>query len=130
MEFNPQLVFVEDCQTAEQKLKKIKCDRAGIRIMTDKLVFRVVNLEKIPAKSANLLKQTFLAKGGEVAVARGTADLSVDYTDVLIAATLKQYKLALQQLMMQPWGLPQIAEAIKEVLAQDLRKNEGENTND
>lgn len=116
MEFDAQLVFVQNCQEAEQELVKINCDRAGIRIMTDKLVFKAVKLEKIPAKAANLLKQTFLAKGGEVAVAKGSADLSVEYTDVLIFATLKQYKLALPQLKMQPWGLSKVAETIEQVL--------------
>lgn len=123
MQFNPQVISVANCQQAEQELEKISCDRAGIRIMTDKLVFKVVKLEKIPTKAANLLKQTFLAKGGEVAVARGTADLSVEYTDVLIFATLKQYKLALVQLRVQPWGLPNVAAAIEKVLSQG--ENEG-----
>ena len=45
--------------------------------MANKATFKVIKLEKILSKDANLLKQTFLAKGGEVAVARGTADLSM-----------------------------------------------------
>ena len=37
--------------------------------MSDKAVFTTLKLEDVSAKAANLLKQTFLAKGGEVAVA-------------------------------------------------------------
>ncbi|WP_378957124.1 dihydropteroate synthase [Pelosinus sp. sgz500959] len=116
MAFNAHIIEIHNIQQAEQELSKIKCDKVGIHIMSNKALFKIIKLEKILSKNANLLKQTFLAKGGEVAVARGTADLSIEYTDVLICATLKQYKLALAQLKVQPWGLPKVAQAIEEVL--------------
>lgn len=116
MNFNQRVVVIETVEQAHGELKKINCDMSGVNIMQDKAVFKVVKLENISTKAANLLKQTFLAKGGEVAVARGTADLSVPATDVLVCATLKQYKLALAQLKLQPWGLPVIAGAIEEAL--------------
>ena len=116
MTFNGHIIEINDFTQAEIELSKIRCDKTGINIMSNKAVFKIIKMLKISAKDANLLKQTFLAKGGEVAVARGTADLSVPYTDVLICATLKQYKLALAQLKMQPWGLPKIAQAIESIL--------------
>lgn len=97
-------------------LTQMQCDPAGVAIMTPKAQFRTVFVENVPAKAANLLKQTFLAKGGEVAVARGTADLSVDRTNVLICATLKQFFQALSQLRQQPWGLPEIAAAVEKAI--------------
>lgn len=101
---------------ARKALEKIDCDDTGIQIMSAKAVFKTLQLENISTKAANLLKQTFLAKGGEVAVSRGTASLSADRTDALICATLKQYRLALAQLKMQPWGLPELAGTIEKVL--------------
>ena len=95
------------------------CDPSGIGIMTPKALFRTISVENIPTKAANLLKQTFLAKGAEVGVARGTADLSAEYTDVLICGTLKHYRLALSQLRQQPWGLPDIAAAVELALEND-----------
>jgi len=95
------------------------CDPAGIGIMTPKALFRTISVENIPTKAANLLKQTFLAKGAEVGVARGTADLSAEYTDALICGTLKHYRLALSQLRQQPWGLPDIAAAVELALEND-----------
>lgn len=116
MAFNARILEINNLKQAHMELLKVNCDKIGIRIMSNKAVFKIVKLEGIRAKEANLLKQTFLAKGGEVAVAKGTADLSVEYTDVLLCATLKQYKLALVQLKIQPWGLPNIAQAIEHVL--------------
>ncbi|MDR3563823.1 MAG: dihydropteroate synthase [Negativicutes bacterium] len=116
MNFNPRVIPIHNEADSRAELEKIGCDPAGLAIMTKKALFTVVKLEQVPAKAANLLKQTFLAKGGEVAVARGTADLTIEKTDVLISATAKQYGLALTQLKMQPWGLPKVAAAIDSAL--------------
>lgn len=97
-------------------LETMGCDVAGVKIMAPKAMFHTIFLEQVPSRAANLLKQTFLAKGGEVAVARGTADLSVPHTPALICATQKQYRLALAQLKLQPWGLPDIAAIIESAL--------------
>lgn len=119
MNFNARILEYHSISQAREALSAINCDKAGIAIMENKAVFKIIKLENIPSKAANLLKQTFLAKGGEVAVARGTADLSVEMTDVIIMATIKQYRLALSQLKAQPWGLPGIASAIETVLQAD-----------
>ncbi len=116
MVFNGQMIEIHNLKEAEEELAKIQCDKIGINIMANKALFKVIKLQNVSTKDANLLKQTFLAKGGEVAVARGTADLSTPYTDVLICATLKHYKLALAQLKIQPWGLPTIAQGIQQIL--------------
>ncbi len=117
MNFNARLLRVADEAEARAELAKVGCHAAGINIMSAKAVFRLVKLENVPAKAANLLKQTFLAKGGEAALARGTADLSAAASDVLLCGTLKQYRLALAQLAQQPWGLPAVATAVAAALA-------------
>lgn len=113
---NSRVIEITTQRQAREELSKLNCDEIGINIMSSKAVFKTLKFEKLSTKAANLLKQTFLAKGGEVAVARGTADLSIDSTDVLICATLKQYNMALAQLKMQPWGLPKVADAITKAL--------------
>jgi len=117
MDYQARVLQITDVNQAMAWLQRLNCDPTGIAIMAPKAIFRSVCVEHVPAKAANLLKQTFLAKGAEVAVARGTADLSVEYTDVLICGTLKHYRLALAQLRQQPWGLPDLAKAVEQVLA-------------
>ncbi len=116
MAFNVRVLELNNLKEAEIELSKINCDKSGIEIMKNKAVFKIMKIEGISAKDANLLKQTFLAKGGEAAVGRGTADLSAKHTDALLCATYKQYQMAIVQLKMQPWGLPAIAEAIEGAL--------------
>ncbi|MHC1746183.1 MAG: dihydropteroate synthase [Negativicutes bacterium] len=117
MNFNPRVIEISGIEQAQRELTRICCDPAGISIMAPKAVSRAIKIESVPVKAANLLKQTFLAKGGEVAVSRDTASFTAEKTDVLILATLKQYQQALSQLRHQPWGLPDLAEAILRVLS-------------
>lgn len=110
------VVALENLSAARRALEEVGCDAAGVAIMCPKAVFRVVKVEKLRTKAANLLKQTFLGKGGEAAVSRHTADLTVERTDVLIFATEKQYRSAIAQLKAQPWGLAGVAKEIESVL--------------
>jgi dihydropteroate synthase len=116
MDFNVRVLEINNLKEAQIELSKVNCDKTGIHIMSNKAVFRVIKIENVSTRDANLLKQTFLAKGGEAAVGRGTADLSIEYTDVLLCATLKQYRIAIEQLKLQPWGLAKLAQAIEKAL--------------
>lgn len=113
---NINIIEIKNFSQVQNELTKIDCDPVGIHILKPKLLFRVIKVENIRSKAANILKQTFLGKGGDVAVSRHAADLSEEYTDVLIGATMKQYRLALTQLKIQPWGLASLAEKIEQIL--------------
>jgi len=103
-------------EAAAKALTAIGCDPRGVRIMQEKAVFRAVHLYQIDTRAANLLKQTFLARGAEAAVSRHSADLSEAVTDVLLFGTLRQYHEALARLRLQPWGLRVLADEIAELL--------------
>lgn len=110
------LLNLQNEESVRTALTKVGCDPAGTAIMSEKALFYTIHVAHVQTKAANILKQTFLGKGGDAAVSRHTADLSEDYTDVLIFATLCQYKAAIRQMKVQPWGLQKIAENIEELL--------------
>lgn len=116
--FNPQVLNIETTEQAALEMEKIACTSAGIAIMKDKAVFKVIKLTDINTKAANILKQTFLSKGGEVAISRHCADLSRDTSDVIIMATLHQYRQAIPVLKMQPWKLKNVAAVLEEILTE------------
>ena len=116
--FNPQVLNIETKEQAAVEMKKIECTSAGIAIMKDKAVFKVIKLTDINTKAANILKQTFLSKGGEVAISRHCADLSRETSDVIIMATLHQYRQAIPVLKMQPWKLKNVAAVLEEILTE------------
>lgn len=117
-DFKPQVLNIETTEQAAVEMKKIECTSAGIAIMKDKAVFKVIKLTDINTKAANILKQTFLSKGGEVAISRHCADLSRDTSDVIIMATLHQYRQAIPVLKMQPWKLKNVAAVLEEILTE------------
>lgn len=115
-EFGLEPVVLKTKNEAAQALRAIGCTEAGVGIMQEKAVFRVICLRHIQTKAANILKQTFLAKGADAAVSKHAADLSEPYTDVLLFANLQQYRRAIRELKRQPWNLPAVAEAIEAFL--------------
>lgn len=102
---------------AKAALLAVKADPQGAAIMAEKAVFRVVKLEAVPLKAANLLKQTFLAKGGDAAVSRAAAAFAVEETDVILMGTLKVYRLALEEMKRQPFGLRALAADLENFLS-------------
>lgn len=113
---NVRVVPLENMEEAKREMKKIGTDTPGMGIMAPKAVHRVIKVEEVRTVAANLLKQEMLAKGGEAALTRGAANFSVDHTDVLLMATVKQYREVIKKLKMQDFGLAKLAEQISQVL--------------
>ena len=116
MDFHTRVITLDTAEAARRAMDEIGCDHGGTAIMQNKALFRVIKVEGLATKAANILKQTMLAKGGEAAVRRGTVDLSADKTDVLLYGTVRQYHQAITQLKLQPWGLKQLAIELHHVL--------------
>lgn len=116
MQYNMRIIEVKNHEQACQELVRINCDAPGTAIMSNKVVYKTIKVEKVRNKAANVLKQTFLSKGGEASVTRGTADFSAEYTDVLLSGSLKHYKQCISTLKAQPWGLKKLAEELETII--------------
>lgn len=117
MQYNMRIIEIKNQEQARKELPKINCDPGGMAIMSNKVVHKTIKVEHVLSKASLILKQTFLSKGGEAAVARGAADFSDEYTDVLLSGSLKQFKQAIPQLKGQPWGLNQLAKDLETIIA-------------
>ena len=110
-------VMVENRDEAMRAMAFVGADRPGCRYMAPKAVHRLIMLEGVLPRQANILKQEMLGKGGEAAVSRGVVDCSVPESRVLLMGTLRQYEAFLAKLDAQPFGLPALAGRIREALA-------------
>jgi len=110
---------------AKEAILQIGADPRGAEILKEKAVFRVVQLNQVPLKAANLLKQTFLAKGADAAVSWNTSAFRGAYTDVILLGTVRQYRLAIAELQLQPFGLKVIADALVTFLLKIEEKSAG-----
>ncbi|MZP29341.1 dihydropteroate synthase [Heliobacterium undosum] len=84
--------------------------------MAEKGVHRILRVNGVPAKAANLLKQELLARGGDCAVRRQTCVLTVEETDCILMGTERQYRDLCRKLRMQPFGLKGLADRIEGAL--------------
>ena len=109
-------LLINDQQEARHFLEEIGSTEMGVGYMIPKAVFKCIKLINIPARSANLIKQEMLSKGGEAAVGKNAVN-SQGSTDVLLLGTLKQYRLLIEKLRLQPFGLKAIAVELDDILS-------------
>ncbi|TFG38347.1 MAG: dihydropteroate synthase, partial [Syntrophobacterales bacterium] len=107
---------------AEAELKRVGVDPYGIKAMIPKMKNYTILVEGIKCKVANILKQEMLSIGGDVAVARGSVECSIEKTDALIIGTVKQIEALADKISIQPFGLKQISRDIQNLLA-NLSRN-------
>ncbi|BCJ87381.1 dihydropteroate synthase [Effusibacillus dendaii] len=118
MEFNPYLVHIESEQHLLQEMRQIGSTETGNHIMVKKGQTVVIRVDNVGLKAANLLKQEMLAVGGDAAVHRDVAALSIERSSMLLMGTKRQFELLLPKLKLQPFGLKRLAVEMEEVLVQ------------
>lgn len=109
-------VFINNKEEARSVLNDIGVDEGAYPFLIPKGVHRCIKLKAIPCRAANIIKQEMLSKGGDAAVSR-QALYGDGQTDVLLMGTLKQYRLLVNKLRLQPLGMRQVAGEIEVMLA-------------
>jgi len=115
--FTARALAVSTPDQARVELERIGADPAGVAMMAGKMFTRCLRVNSLQCRQANILKQEMLALGGDAAVARGTVACSIESTDVILIGTDKQLHLLCGKLKAQPFGLPVLANVLKELLA-------------
>ena len=101
----------------DKELEHIGVDRAAFDIFNWKSNLILLKLYDVNGKGANILKQEFLANGGDVAVNRDVASWKAEKTDCLLIGTEKVYKRVYDKLAFEPFfGLTEVRKLIKKVL--------------
>ncbi|MFV9511707.1 dihydropteroate synthase [Tepidibacillus sp. LV47] len=102
-----------------QEFRKIGADEAGIRLMAPKAEMKVIKLQRVSLKAANLLKQEMLAKGGDAVLHRDVSTLKQEISDVILFGTKRQFWEIIRKLKVQPFGLKEIGEEILQLLKKE-----------
>ena len=101
----------------DKELEHIGVDRAAFDIFNWKSNLILLKLYDVNGKGANILKQEFLANGGDVAVNRDVASWKAEKTDCLLIGTEKVYKRVYDKLAFEPFfGLTEVRKLIEKVL--------------
>ncbi len=103
------------------EMERIGVDPIGADIMAPKQFHYNLKVNGLTPAQANVLKQDMLSIGGEAAVAKGAASCSVASSDAIISGTARQFEALISKLLLQSFGLPAAAMAIKEALVNIAR---------
>ena len=117
----PIVLDVKDLSEAQAELRKIDVHLVGVQIMALKAVYRLVKFEAVDPKTANIVKQEMLSRGGEVAVAGTVGKFEEKKTDMIIMGTLAQYIRLVRKLKRQSYGeCLEIAQDLEDLLFKDF----------
>jgi len=109
------VIEIKNLKDAYEEMEKIGVDKVGIEIMTPKTIFRILKIEGMDNRAANVLKQEMLSLGGEVAINDQVSRFKPGEGAVLIFGTLQQYQRLTEKLQIQPYGLAEIGKKIAEI---------------
>ncbi len=103
--YNVYRVPYRDQAALEALLANIGSDPAGIKLMAPKGELLLIHIDALSLKAANILKQEVLSRGGDVALHRDVAGLSIEKTSALMMVTRRQLREVVVKLKVQPFGL-------------------------
>lgn len=101
-----------------EELTKAGVDERAFDIFKLKSEILIFKLYDIDARGANILKQEFLSKGGDVAVHKNVASFKTAHTDAITMGTQKIYEEVIKKLEFETYfGLNEIKETLKKVIS-------------
>ncbi|MGA8664054.1 MAG: dihydropteroate synthase [Thermoplasmata archaeon] len=112
----------DSLQEIAREIERTESEPEGVALMAPKGRVYALRVEDVSLKAAPLLKQEFLAAGGDSAHARGIADHSAPATSAVLLATWAQYRRLLPKLARQPFRLRAIGEEVDHALRAYVRR--------
>ena len=111
-----QVLALRDLDEVRAAMAQARVSSAGVGIMENKGLFRVVRVTGLDVRAASILKQEMLSRGGEVATSRDVYQMRAEQADCLLMGTLAQFERLLPKLQAQPFGLRRLAHSIEAAL--------------
>lgn len=100
----------------EKTLVNLDVHPVGISIMKDKMTLKLIKVEELDSRGANILKQECLSLGGDCAIPNDAYNLKKESVNCIIIGTLSMYKKLIPKLKLEPFGLKIVAEELERVL--------------
>jgi len=116
MGFNPRFINVGDIEEARSFLYHLGSDEQGGAIMAPKMVHRVIHVDNVDPRAANILKQEMLSLGGEASLPREVFNFEGEKVSAILSGNLKQYRTLTRKLKRQPFGLKALSRELEILL--------------
>ena len=111
--------YLRNFQTKSQikaEMQRIGVDPEGLEIMAPKGVHHTILLKEVNSRAANIIKQEFLSKDGEAALAYHCLSDLDKCSDMILMATERQYRAIIRKFRKQPFGLAGLATELELIL--------------
>ncbi len=99
---------------ADRLLELVGSTKEGNRIMRDKMQCEFFYIKELRTPAANILKQDALSIGAELAVEKDTILCKDETVDAVLIVNEKQRKILAAKECVQPFGLKQVAQRLRE----------------
>jgi dihydropteroate synthase len=119
--FNPRFLAISDLEDAFARLEELGPSDEGKSFMAPKMVQRVVHVDNVDTRAANILKQNMLSIGGEVSLPKEVFDFSGKQVSLVISGNLKHYNRLIKKMKQQPFGLKVLATELEVLLESSKR---------
>jgi dihydropteroate synthase len=114
--FESRVLQLNSVEEIARAIARTGSDPEGVGIMTRKGAMFLIALKRVPLKTATILKQEMLAIGADSAHHKGIAAMNIPDTEVVLIATLSQYRRLFPKLRRQPFQLPALADSVEKAL--------------
>ncbi len=102
--------------------KKVGISSEAYKILTDKINLKIFYVDNVSSKLANIVKQSILSLGGDAAVNRDVAIYKESNHPIVIFGTIKQIKLLIEKLKLQPFKAKNLASGLEKFINQENSK--------
>ncbi len=107
---------ISSLSEAQDQLRRLGVDSAGVGIMAKKMMMRVFAMKGLSVRAANILKQECIAVGADLALPKAASFLEGESTDAILMANASQMEMLLLNLRAQPFGLRELGEELNAML--------------
>lgn len=107
---------IESLREAQDVLRGLGVDSAGIGIMAKKMMVKSFFLQGLSVRAANILKQECISVGGDLALPKAASFLEGESTDAVLMMNEAQLERLLMKLKAQPFGLREVGERLQEMM--------------
>ena len=116
-----EILKFRNLEEAKEEIKKINANPIGAEIMALKAIQLSVKFKDVETKTANLIKQEMLSRGGDVAVSKDAGSFKTEKTDIIIIGTLAQFVRLVRKMKHQTaFECKKVTEEINTVLTKDF----------
>lgn len=113
--------------SAMEEISAIGADKGSLPILTEKAEIIPLKITGLRAPAANIIKQELLSAGGDAVTPRGCVNCALETCDILMLATLRQYRRLLGKISAMPYfGLREVTAQLRDMLEQNFPKQDGQ----